>query len=69
VPLGILIRDFAPADLLAAMPPRPGVAALGWPGFLWSLVPVTIGNAIGGGVLVGGVYWFAYLRPRPAPGR
>ncbi len=68
VPLGILIRDFAPAELLAGLPPRPGLSALGWPAFLWSLVPVTIGNAIGGGVLVGGVYWFAYLRPRPAPG-
>ena len=25
---------------------------------------VTIGNVIGGTVLVGGVYWFVYLRPR-----
>jgi formate/nitrite transporter len=30
---------------------------------LWSnLVPVTIGNIIGGGVFVGAVYWFIYLR-------
>jgi formate/nitrite transporter FocA (FNT family) len=25
---------------------------------------VTIGNVIGGGVLVGAVYWFIYLRRR-----
>lgn len=30
--------------------------------FLMNLLPVTIGNIIGGSVLVGCVYWFAYLR-------
>jgi formate transporter len=35
---------------------------LTWPNFVWALVPVTIGNVIGGGVLVGAVYWFIYLR-------
>jgi formate/nitrite transporter FocA (FNT family) len=30
----------------------------------WLLVPVTLGNIIGGAVLVGIVYWFVYLRPR-----
>ena len=27
-----------------------------------NLLPVTIGNIIGGAVLVGLVYWFVYLR-------
>jgi formate transporter len=36
-----------------------------WGGFLArNLLPVTLGNVIGGAVLVGGVYWFVYLRPR-----
>ena len=30
--------------------------------FLANLLPVTIGNIIGGAVLVGAVYWFVYLR-------
>jgi hypothetical protein len=35
--------------------------------FLWhNLVPVTLGNIVGGAVLVGLVYWFVYLRHRPA---
>jgi formate/nitrite transporter FocA (FNT family) len=34
--------------------------------FALGLVPVTIGNVIGGGVLVGAVYWFVYLRRRSA---
>ena len=38
---------------------------LTWGGFLArNLLPVTLGNVIGGAVLVGGVYWFVYLRPR-----
>ena len=32
--------------------------------FLNNLIPVTIGNIIGGAVLVGIVYWFVYLRKR-----
>jgi formate/nitrite transporter len=39
--------------------------ALTWGAFLaWNLGPVTLGNVIGGTLLVGGVYWFVYLRPR-----
>jgi formate/nitrite transporter len=63
VPLGILIRDWGPDSIL---PPSMTVSQLGnltWPAFLWSLVPVSLGNIIGGGVLVGGVYWFVYLCP------
>jgi formate/nitrite transporter FocA (FNT family) len=29
-----------------------------------NLLPVTIGNIIGGAVLVGAAYWFVYLRER-----
>lgn len=31
-------------------------------GFLNNLIPVTLGNIIGGSVMVAGVYWFVYLR-------
>ena len=31
--------------------------------FVDNLLPVTLGNVIGGAVLVGAVYWFVYLRP------
>jgi formate/nitrite transporter len=33
-----------------------------------NLLPVTLGNMIGGGVLVGLTYWFVYLRGRPPAG-
>ena len=34
--------------------------------FLDNLLPVTIGNVIGGGLMVGAVYWLVYLRPQRA---
>lgn len=38
-----------------------------WLDFLWhNLVPVTLGNLVGGAGLVGLVYWFVYLRHRPS---
>ena len=40
--------------------------ALTWTNFLGNLIPVTVGNIIGGSILVGVVYWFVYLRkPKP----
>ena len=45
----------------------PDTAQLDMTGFLYrNLLPVTIGNIIGGGILVGLVYWFVYLRPAAA---
>ncbi|HUF92663.1 MAG TPA: hypothetical protein VMR23_09830 [Candidatus Limnocylindria bacterium] len=42
-----------------------GAPALSWSGFLVrNLLPVTLGNVIGGTLLVGGTYWFIDLRPR-----
>ena len=46
----------------------PKIASLTWGNFfLANLVPVTIGNIIGGAVMVGLVYWFAYLRTQSKP--
>jgi formate/nitrite transporter len=54
VPLGILIKIWAPATLWSQLAPNASeLAMLTWPNFLWALVPVTIGNVIGGGVLGG----------------
>jgi formate transporter len=65
VPLGLLIKDWAPLDTWSLIGAQPSdYAALNWSAFFYGLVPVTIGNIIGGGGLVGGVYWFIYLRGR-----
>jgi formate transporter len=73
IPMGLLIKQFAPAsfwaaDALAKATPAVTVAAytrLTWGNFFVNnLIPVTIGNIVGGAGLVGLVYWFAYLRTR-----
>ena len=64
IPLALFIRgDASVVDRLgqSAGP----LAQLTWAGFvLHNLVPVTLGNLVGGGVLVAAVYWFIYLRAR-----
>ena len=42
------------------------VHTLTWKGALNNLIPVTIGNMVGGAIFVGSVYWVLYLR-RGAP--
>jgi formate/nitrite transporter len=53
---------FAGPDLSAM------AAGLTWSGFLLrNLLPVTLGNVLGGTLLVGGVYWLVYLRGGDEP--
>jgi len=68
VPLGILIRGWAPESFWRAIDASPAeYDALNWLTFLGdNLLPVTLGNIIGGVVLVGATYWFVYLRTRPS---
>jgi formate/nitrite transporter FocA (FNT family) len=63
IPLGLLLKDFGPGEITAQFAGS-AYAHLTWVAFARSLVPVTIGNVIGGGAMVGGVYWFIYLRRR-----
>jgi formate/nitrite transporter len=65
IPLGWMIIEWGPPSIVAQLATGPAeLASLTVAGFAWNLVPVTIGNVIGGGILVGGVYWFVYLRRR-----
>ena len=66
LPFGLLVTQFDPGFPAAAG--ASGVHALTWGTFLTrNLLPVTMGNVIGGAVLVGLVYWFVYLRPQSPP--
>jgi len=53
IPMGIFLKDFA--GLTAS-------ASLTWTGFVQNLIPVTIGNIIGGAFFVGILYWYVYLQ-------
>ena len=80
IPSALFIKDFDPtyfATVAAGL--KDGGAILTWGNFfVRNLIPATIGNIIGGAVMVGGMYWFIYLRPSwtghstlssPAPGQ
>jgi formate/nitrite transporter len=64
IPLGLFIKAGAPDSFWVSIHKTPGdFPALTWHNFLVvNLLPVTIGNIIGGAVMVGAVYWFIYLR-------
>ena len=66
LPIGLLIRAFAPQSFWTNI----GKTAADFPNLTWghfflnNLLPVTVGNIIGGALFVGAVYWFVYLRPK-----
>jgi formate/nitrite transporter len=65
IPLGLFMKAWGPAEMWSQIGNSAAAyAGLTWPAFFLSLIPVTIGNIIGGGALVGGVYYFIYLRKR-----
>ena len=49
--------------ILAIVFPITAFVALGFEPSVRNLVPVTLGSVVGGAGLVGGMYWFIYLRP------
>jgi len=66
IPMGLLIKAGAPQSFWLSI----GKTASDFPALTWwnfligNLLPVTIGNLIGGTVMVAAVYWFIYLRKR-----
>jgi formate transporter len=66
VPVALLIRAAAPAPFWNQVGRRPtDYPDLTWNAFLAdNLLPVTIGNVLGGSVMVGLVYWLVYVRLR-----
>jgi formate transporter FocA len=65
VPMGLFIKAFAGGPFWDAIGKTAAdYSALTWGAFfLKNLLPVTIGNIIGGAGVVGLSYWFIYLRP------
>jgi formate transporter len=73
IPVAVLIREYAgdafwhaywETNRLVPGELQQATSAVTWAGLFKNLLPVTLGNILGGTVLVGGVYWFVYLRRR-----
>ncbi|MFC1575852.1 formate/nitrite transporter family protein [Gemmatimonadota bacterium] len=61
IPLGILLKENPELAEIAVGTGR-SLETLNLQGLADNLLPVTLGNIVGGTLLVAGVYWFAYLR-------
>ncbi|RME85759.1 MAG: formate transporter FocA [Caldilineae bacterium] len=60
IPVGLLIKHFDPAFAAAS---GVNLDGLSWGAFvLRNLIPVTIGNIIGGTLLVASIYWLVFLK-------
>lgn len=57
IPVGLFLKD------AAAIPATVDASALTWAGFGAHLIPVTLGNIVGGSLLVALVYYVIYRRP------
>jgi formate transporter len=65
IPIGIFIKQFANQGFWDAIGKTPAdFASITWNAFVFkNLIPVTIGNIIGGVFLVAAIYWMIFLRP------
>ena len=69
IPMGLFIKAGAGSAFWDSI----GKTAADYPALTWTnfifgnLIPVTVGNLIGGSLLVGAVYWYVYLRKRESP--
>lgn len=61
IPLAMCIKAFSGTAAATA------TDAVGWLGFIGNLIPVILGNLVGGSVLVGLVYYVIYLRKPVLP--
>jgi formate transporter len=60
IPMGLFIKA---SSFSGGRTDVPDLSHLTWSRFLArNLLPVTIGNVVGGALMVGAVYWFVYLR-------
>jgi formate/nitrite transporter len=64
VPIALFIKAGAPQEFWVMVGRTPAdFPTLNWTNFLIdNLLPVTVGNIIGGSLMVAAVYWFVYLR-------
>ena len=61
IPMGLLVKS--DEEFVSEQEGLPSLADLTWERFVTAnLLPVTIGNVVGGALMVGAIYWFVYLR-------
>lgn len=66
IPKALFIKNWGDVDFWTSIKSSPEMYDhITWHHFIFNnLIPVTIGNIIGGAILVGIVYWFVYLKDK-----
>lgn len=65
IPYALLVKGFDPEYISRVGEKVPNLEALTWEAFfINNLIPVTIGNIIGGAILVAAIYWVVFLRSK-----
>ncbi len=65
VPYALFVKGFDPQFVARVSDRVPHLESLTWKAFfIYNLIPVTIGNIIGGTVLVAAIYWVVFLREK-----
>jgi len=60
IPMGLFVKS--DTAFVSSQQGVPDMSDLTWARFLYAnLLPVTIGNIVGGALMVGAIYWFVYL--------
>jgi formate transporter len=65
IPVGLWLRHQPHVVEMAGHSLKPLIDLTWRSFFVNNLLPVTLGNLVGGTVMVAGVYWFVYLRRPP----
>ncbi len=64
IPFGMLLKNNSKVlEAFKSIAPNSNLSNLNISGFLGNLIPVTLGNIIGGAILVGVVYWIIIVYP------
>ncbi len=65
IPYALFLKAFDPDFIISVEGKVPHLELLTWKAFFVNnLIPVTIGNIIGGAVLVAAIYWIVFLRDK-----
>jgi formate/nitrite transporter len=65
IPYALFVKAFDPAFIAKVGDKVPHLEALTWKAFfINNLIPVTIGNVVGGAVFVAAIYWVVFLRKK-----
>lgn len=62
IPMGLVVKEWTNPEILGFISSNPDLFnELSWSNFiLKNLLPVSLGNIVGGSIFVGGAYWFIY---------